>query len=1697
MTGGTGHGARGAALTSSTPQLDDLSSDSDDEYFDVVQLPGLRPPLPPPSSSAASSRPEPQKKLLSSLLNPPAHSRSLPAVNKGPQKRAAMGNNPAHIAASAYVPDTSSAPPTHGEDKSPTATPQAAAVPTPNATPPPPHPSATPPSVAPSKVADRSAPQTHAGSVAARGGAAACKGDTLKKYQAPQPPKDIKDTKDLNDVNNSKDENKHDQQEGDAGNQGDKQSKPDRPEANKQNKQQCDSPEKVSQNKVNSVEAPPRPNSTITPVTNGVAHSGSDAEQALGATPKPRRAPSFKKYPAPQPPATQGRPKSDGVTVSLSREHIMTASSGSVPSLLQSSVTGLNAAPSPSGTSGGEKKSPDTQSSFTGKMVQQEAAGGKQLSQTPTEGTPSPSPAPSTRKMRAGSPVPERVSGSGQKSAAAPLVTGKLKIATDDGAATVKQYSTLGDKVSLSIKVAGKEDNKSSGDISAAANKSPKIKGKGGEAALVEDKKIPNGDLTRSPSSSPENTLGKKTLGKVTKTTDTVSPSSTQQQDNTVKNNTPKATKTEIKPDHIIENHVTNGTHEAGEGKTPADDQSKYKKMNGVHHDEDKTNGSRDTRSRSNSVASDVTSSDVSQKSSGSKRSKTGKLAGIMNKFEVEEPPKSSDKVKPKTKVGKISGLASVFESGKDPASKSDLASLKSPEKKAPESKPVSIGGISTSKFGSVAKFKKPVDPKKEESKPLTPEETDKSTKESSAKKKDEVNGVTENTETQIKKASEKIDKSNKESSKKKDEVNGVTENTENDKQIKKASDKTNKSDKESTKKKDEVNGVTENTENDKQVKKTSEKIDKSNKESSKKKDEVNGVTENTDNDKQVKKISEKIDKSNKESSKKKDEVNGVIDHAENLKINKPTEKKETSNKESVLKKKDLVNGIIESCENDHETKKPPDKNNKQSSVKKKDYVNGVSEGVENGLETKTQLISKKTEKAIETTPLAKKKSYINGVTESADNDQKVKKTPKPENETKMQVKIKEKTETDSKKNNVVSEVPETLTNGDLLSDESSLSSACDIEEKDVTTPVLAAPVTPATAGRGGATPGTTSKGPAKLCPAKEEDTESKITLGWSDSAKATKDSGAVSKGTKGKVEGKTDGTEVPTVKGKEVLAASTEAAKIHAAKVDKSHSKFTKVEAEQEVTPAGGAAHLDVTKVKENHVPCNNGSIVAPKREDTLAAPNAIKKNNKESTGNMTVTPLVLKASNDSAADKAMVDVMVRDTKTAAGEVLAIATAAEASKASFKNTTTPYAPALQTNTSLSLEHKPEGERIEIRVIPKATIADQPLTKIKVIAKATVSDQQLTFTTAAADSSLDTNVCQSLPLFAGLEGRPVPNSSSAPQLSSLSASGYSWKTNRIRRKLDYAIENTANMLPRMESEVQDLLREASNYLGPERRARRSCTPTFPRSRSSCPQLAARRARSHGDDEDEVFEDALDPSQLDTLMPLPDVQAERERRSHSRTPMEGPERSLSNNSMVAQAESLLSETDRLLRRSRSDKSLRRSYSRSLSSAALNKVGPPSRPCPPVLTVVLGGVLIPYLLPFCLSCECHQPKHYMHAGNAPTVRRCSSRMSFPVRTSLRPASLGHPAHTSCMLQSAQELFEAKCHLVGREMVGVVGGPVTPLPTSNLHHPHPHPSLCCCLCSDWHVTLPPLGLTSLFILIMYSSFLPAVNFILFLNK
>ncbi|XP_064118361.1 nucleolar protein dao-5-like isoform X3 [Macrobrachium nipponense] len=84
------------ATNCSTPfdpsRLDDLSSDSDDEYFDVVQLPGLRAPQPSSTRTPSSTSPLPDQQqpkpsegdaTQEPSHNPPAHSQSMPAVNKG------------------------------------------------------------------------------------------------------------------------------------------------------------------------------------------------------------------------------------------------------------------------------------------------------------------------------------------------------------------------------------------------------------------------------------------------------------------------------------------------------------------------------------------------------------------------------------------------------------------------------------------------------------------------------------------------------------------------------------------------------------------------------------------------------------------------------------------------------------------------------------------------------------------------------------------------------------------------------------------------------------------------------------------------------------------------------------------------------------------------------------------------------------------------------------------------------------------------------------------------------------------------------------------------------------------------------------------------------------------------------------------------------------------------------------------------------------------------------------------------------------------------------------------------------------------------------------------------------------------------------------------------------------------------------
>ncbi|KAF2362553.1 hypothetical protein FHG87_006689 [Trinorchestia longiramus] len=90
--------------------------------------------------------------------------------------------------------------------------------------------------------------------------------------------------------------------------------------------------------------------------------------------------------------------------------------------------------------------------------------------------------------------------------------------------------------------------------------------------------------------------------------------------------------------------------------------------------------------------------------------------------------------------------------------------------------------------------------------------------------------------------------------------------------------------------------------------------------------------------------------------------------------------------------------------------------------------------------------------------------------------------------------------------------------------------------------------------------------------------------------------------------------------------------------------------------------------------------------------------------------------------------------------------------------------------------------------------------------------------------------------------------------------------------------------------------------------------------------AQHRRSSEGDVE--VYVDArerIDTSQLDTLMPLPDTR-NLERRCRSVTPSR----------VIANTEKILSQTDRLLKKSRSGNSLRKSYSRSICAANVDRL-----------------------------------------------------------------------------------------------------------------------------------------------------------------
>lgn len=91
------------------------------------------------------------------------------------------------------------------------------------------------------------------------------------------------------------------------------------------------------------------------------------------------------------------------------------------------------------------------------------------------------------------------------------------------------------------------------------------------------------------------------------------------------------------------------------------------------------------------------------------------------------------------------------------------------------------------------------------------------------------------------------------------------------------------------------------------------------------------------------------------------------------------------------------------------------------------------------------------------------------------------------------------------------------------------------------------------------------------------------------------------------------------------------------------------------------------------------------------------------------------------------------------------------------------------------------------------------------------------------------------------------------------------------------------------------------------------------------------ARRSSDGDAEVYVDAkelIDTSQLDTLMPLPDPH-DLERRCRSVTPSR----------VIANTEKILSQTDRLLKKSRSGNSLRKSYSRSVCAANVDRVSVP--------------------------------------------------------------------------------------------------------------------------------------------------------------
>ncbi|KAK8732476.1 hypothetical protein OTU49_007112 [Cherax quadricarinatus] len=992
------------------------------------------------------------------------------------------------------------------------------------------------------------------------------------------------------------------------------------------------------------------------------------------------------------------------------------------------------------------------------------------------------------------------------------LVTGKLEIASNEGSATVRRNSTSEDKA-LDGKTARPKDTS------------------------VNKRSLESNTLTTTRPATTGTTVTKSTLEENEKLHDNVVVNGNIDEDNMSDDKSEE----ERKRASVSKNRENVTIHTQSEN-------SKHKERK----------ESIERSSRCSSVASDAASRavspDISLNSGAAKRSKSGKLAFVLNMWETDEVSQKSERGKPKgsstPKIGKITGLASVFEREKSlgasqaDASKSIINKLKSPysppfspERKAPaEDKITNIAGISTLKFGDVAKFKKPGEPKK---------------------------------------ANDKI-------------VSHTPKKMPDDKSSSHAHK--NELDKQGIQDKDLIN------------KSVSQKKD-----------------ENLSNITKVG-VNSVIDKERSQEKTGKQNTKNISKDCEEIIVNGSVAK---SDSRISLDEEDAV-----------EVKTKKDK----LSNPRADQSSATVLQNSSATEPKHQPVSDTLVKTDKIDTSVSKANKVNAVVPKTNKVEDVSKNTKVEAKTSKDTKVEAKTSKDTKV-----EIS---------------------ESKDTKVEAIASKDTKVEAGASKDT--------------KIEVKTSKDTMVEAGASKDTKIEVKTSKDTLVEAgESKDTKIEVKTYKDTKVEASSSKDTKNEVktskdTKVEAKTSKDTKIEAIASKDTKVGDAEVHESKVIKinSEAESNISSNIAAKVSNIKDGTNGLERQNEAS--DLKISPLPLANADTSSISTAAGDVptsvKVTDinsiaSKTAKTEAAEIydgqvnTTEASATKvtsecnvqsAVCQGTVCTSSSDLATNVvsseapvvddACSAEklseapkasealHRMDGLKKDVlggimSFIESVTRGGKSLEDklsingLQFTKKSSKTDNATDLTNAPPGDTSDTKTVSRSENTENLQEQtsqvislPRPQDDDGSKQAKCCLEG--------KQSVKNAVYEPATAVPQLESEVEALLREASMLIAHTEDITRS--------------------PSHDGGDEEVFLDAIDVSQLDTLMPLPNMEIERERRSRSRTPLEGPERSPSSRSVVAKTEALLSETDRLLRRSRSDRSLRRSYSRSMSAAALSKL-----------------------------------------------------------------------------------------------------------------------------------------------------------------